>query len=795
MTDVEVRAAAAGSRLTGSGPIDPGDPADAPAGRRLQLGVTGMTCASCAARIEKKLNRVPGVRASVNYATGKATVDAAAEVSEDQLCEVVSAVGYGATPIGSDAPVIIDPEAADTRRLWQRLIVALILFVPLSDLSLLFALLPASRFPGWQLVLAVVALPVVTWCAWPFHRAAVRNLRHGTTTMDTLVSAGVVVSTLWSVWAMLGLHRSEELPRGLWAALTASGSIYLETAAGITTFVLAGRYLETKARGRSGGALRALASLAAKDVTVLHADGTQMKLPVAELKTGQRFLTRPGERIAADGEVQSGPAAVDTSAMTGESIPEEKTTGDRVVGGTLVTRGRLVTRADAVGADTALAGMLRLVEAAQSGKAAVQRRVDAIAAVFVPVVLLIAVGTLIGWLVAGGTVDRAVNAALGVLVIACPCALGLATPTALLVASGRGAQWGIFLKGHRALEATREIDTVVLDKTGTVTTGAPRVHTLLDADPDATGPSRAWLADAAAVESSSEHAVAAAVVRVAQDEGCPGPRQVSGFENLPGLGARAGVDGRAVVVGRALLFDQLGIPVPAALSARESELSTGGSTVVLVAVDGTVRGLIALADPVKPSAAAAVAALHQRGLRTVLLTGDNPGAAAEAAAAIGVDEVVAGVLPTGKVDFLRDLQGRGARVAMVGDGINDGPALATADLGIAIGSGTDVAIAAADIVLVRDDLRGVPDTITLAAATLSTIRGNLRWALGYNVAAIPIAVAGLAQPLLASAAMALSSLFVVSNSLRLAKLAPSASVAVAASVSTAGAAQVNAAAA
>ncbi len=762
--------------------------ADGPAAsatRRLQLGVSGMTCSSCAARVEKKLNRLPGVRASVNYATGKATVDATGPVTDPELCAAVTAAGYGATPVGRDAPVILDPEAADTRRLWLRLIVALILFVPLSDLSLLFALLPASRFPGWQLVLTVVALPVVTWCAWPFHRAAARNLIHGTTTMDTLVSAGVIVSTLWSWWAMLGLHRSDELPRGLWAALTASGSIYLETAAGITTFVLAGRYLETKARGRSGGALRALAALAAKDATVLLTDGTAMMLPITELKTGQRFLTRPGERIATDGVVETGPAAVDTSAMTGESIPQEKTAGDRVIGGTLVTRGRLVITAGAVGQDTALAGMLRLVESAQTGKAAVQRRVDAIAAVFVPVVLLIAVGTLIGWLFINGSVDRSVNAALGVLVIACPCALGLATPTALLVASGRGAQWGIFLKGHRALEATRQVDTVVLDKTGTVTIGAPRVHTVLDLGSDndnagddagdrvPAGGSRAWLADAAAVEASSEHAIAAAIVRAAEPDhagGSPAAEQVTDFENLPGLGARATVAGRAVVVGRRLLFDQLRITVPAGAVQRELELSATGSTVVLVAVDGVVRGLLALADPVKESAAAAVAALHRQGLRTVLLTGDSPGAAHAVAAQIGVTEVVAGVLPAGKVEYLRSLAGQGHRVAMVGDGINDGPALATADLGMAIGSGTDVAIAAADIVLVCDDLRAVPDTITLAAATLSTIRGNLRWALGYNVAAIPIAVAGLAQPLLASAAMALSSLFVVSNSLRLAKL-------------------------
>ncbi len=634
--------------------------------------------------------------------------------------------------------------------------------------------------------MTVVALPVVTWCAWPFHRAAAVNLAHGTTTMDTLVSAGVIISTLWSLWSMLGLHRTSALPDGLWAALTASGSIYLETAAGITTFVLAGRYLELKARGRSGDALRALASLAAKDATVILPDGTHMLLPITELKAGQKFITRPGERIAADGTVELGPAAVDSSAITGESLPLEKTPGDAVVGGTMVTRGRLVVTASAVGPDTQLAGMLRLVEQAQTDKAAVQRRVDAIAAVFVPAVLIIAVCTLAGWLIVGSSLDRAVSAALGVLVIACPCALGLATPTALLVASGRGAQWGIFLKGHRALEATREVDTVVLDKTGTVTTGVLQVQSLFDVDGldvkatgmDDTGDAevwdsltpRWWLRAAAAVESGSEHAVAAAIVGVAGSDGALGATTVTDFENLPGLGAKATVDGRSVLVGRSLLFHQLGIEVPRECGEREMELAGTGCTVVLVSIDGTVRGLIALADTVKPTAAAAVARLHRQGLQTVLLTGDNQGAAQAVADRIGVQVVVAGVLPGGKVDYLRSLQSGGRIVAMVGDGINDGPALATADLSIAIGSGTDVAIAAADIILVRDDLRGVPDTIALATATLATIRGNLRWALGYNIAAIPIAVAGLAQPLLASAAMALSSLFVVSNSLRLAKL-------------------------
>lgn len=738
--------------------------------RRLQLRIGGMTCASCAARVEKKLNRVAGVRASVNYATGKATIDAPELVTVEELSAVVSAIGYEPAPIVRAESEPIDQDHQMARRLWRRLVVALVLFIPLSDLSIIAALVPGARFPGWQWVLLVLALPVVTWCAWPFHRAAARNARHRGTTMDTLVSAGVIVSTLWSFWTVF-FSPAPVIPPGLWAGLAASGSIYLETAAGITVFVLAGRYLEARARSRSGSALRALAQLTAKDACVVLADGSEFRLPVGELKIGHRVITRPGERIAVDGRVLVGSAAVDTSALTGESLPVDVVEGTEVLGGALLLTGRLIVEATAVGQDTALAGMVQLVEQAQTDKAAVQRRVDRISAVFVPVVLVIAVLTLFGWLIGGASADHAVNAALGVLVIACPCALGLATPTALLVASGRGAQWGIFVKGHQALEASRTIDTVVLDKTGTVTTGALRVVEIRSS-PAAPNAGLDWLELAGAVEAASEHAVAAPIVRAAranQPVAAALPT-AENFQALPGLGASALVNGHDVLVGRPELHASSDID-PGLVSGA-LELGEAGRTVVMVAVDGSVLGLIGLADTVKESARATVTKLHAMGLRTLLVTGDNPGAAQTVAGAVGIIEVRAGVLPAGKVAVIRELQAAGRHVAMVGDGINDGPALATADLAVAIGRGTDVAIQAADIILVREDLGVLVDALTLSRATLKTIRWNLRWALGYNVAAVPIAVAGFADPLLASAAMALSSLFVVTNSLRLAKLQP-----------------------
>lgn len=728
-----------------------------PTVRRVELDVSGMTCAACAARVETRLNRLDGVRASVNYATRVATVDVPDEVSHDQLCEVVQRAGYQAdlrTAGPDDRP---DPDDAVARSLLVRLAVAAVLFVPLSHLSVMFAVLPSTRFAGWQWVLTALALPIVTWAAWPFHRVALRNARHRVASMETLISVGVTAATLWSLYTVFVAHPTRQTT-GVWQALTSSDAIYLEVAAGVTVFVLAGRYFEARAKSKAGSALRALAALSAKNVAVLLPDGSEMVIPTEQLKEEQRFVVRPGETVAADGLVVAGSAAVDTSAMTGESKPVRVADGSSVVGGTVVLDGRLIVEAAAVGADTHFAGMVRLVEEAQTQKADAQRLADRIAGVFVPAVFVIAALTAAGWLLGGAGADRAFSAALAVLVIACPCALGLATPTAMMVSSGRGAQLGIFLKGYRALEAIRNVDTVVFDKTGTLTTGHLAVTAVKPAD--------GWqpaevLALAAAVESGSEHAIATAILAAAAD-----PAPVDDFRAIPGRGVAGTVEHRRVEVGRPQWISrQRAVPgeVESARRAGESQ----GQTVVLVSVDDTVCGAIAVADAVKDSAAGAVAALHRRGLRTVLLTGDNPTAAAEVAAQVGIEDVIAEVLPEGKVDVIEQLRDRGRVVAMVGDGINDGPALVSADLGLAIGRGTDVAIAAADVILVRDDLRSVPQALDLARATMRTIRMNLVWAFGYNVAAIPIAAAGLLNPLIAGAAMAFSSFFVVSNSLRL----------------------------
>ena len=740
---------------------------EAPRVRRVELDVSGMTCAACAARVENRLNKLPGVRASVNYATRVATVDAPDEVSIDDLCDVVHRAGYQGqqrTAGSQDRP---DPDDAAARALLIRLAVAAVAFVPLSHLSVMFAVLPETRFAGWQWLLVVLACPIVTWAAWPFHKVALRNARHGVASMETLISVGITAATLWSLSTIFVAHPQRQ-SHGVWQALMNSDAIYLEVAAGVTVFVLAGRYFEARAKSKAGSALRALAALSAKNVTVLLADGTEMVLPAEELKEQQRFVVRPGETIAADGLVVEGSAAVDMSAMTGESTPAHIEPQSNVIGGTDVLDGRLIVEAAAVGADTHFGGMVRLVEQAQAQKADAQRLADRVAGVFVPAVFLIAALTAGGWLLAGAAADQAFGAALAVLVIACPCALGLATPTAMMVASGRGAQLGIFLKGYRALEAIRTVDTVVFDKTGTLTTGHLTVT--------AVTPAEGWgsdelLAAAAAVESGSEHAIAAAIrsaaAHTASGLAATGEHAtIADFQALAGRGVTGVVGSRRVEVGRPawIVRDRT---VPAAVAAARQTAESGGHTVVLVAVDGAVCGAIAVTDAVKDSAAAAVAALHERGLKTVLLTGDNPTAAAEVAAQVGIDDVIAEVLPEGKVDVIEQLRDRGRVVAMVGDGINDGPALVSADLGLAIGRGTDVAIAAADIILVRDDLRSVPQALDLARATMRTIRMNLVWAFGYNVAAIPVAAAGLLNPLIAGAAMAFSSFFVVSNSLRL----------------------------
>jgi Cu+-exporting ATPase len=728
-----------------------------PAGdvRTVDLAVTGMTCAACSARVERTLNKLDGVRASVNYATERATVQVPAALGDDVLVERIRKAGYGAHVRGEDDENLTLKRVRDLRR---RLIVAAVLAVPLCDLSITLALVPSLRFPGWQWLCLVLAVPVVFWAALPFHRATLRNLRHRSSSMDTLVSLGVLASFGWSAWATLfGGHEP-----GYWVGFgpTAAGAdaIYLDVAAGVTTFLLAGRYFESRSRRNAAGLLAALDALAVKEVRVLR-DGVESMVPIGELAAGDRFVVKPGEAFAADGVVDSGRSTVDVSAVTGEPVPAEVAAGDRVIGASLNREGRLVVRATAVGTHTQLAQMTALAEQAQARKASVQRLVDRICAVFVPVVLVLALLTLAGWLLTGHPVRDAFTAAVSVLIIACPCALGLATPTALMAGVGRGAQLGILIKGPDALEASRKVDTVVLDKTGTVTTGRMTVA----ACHPAPGRSRGdllWFAGAA--ESGSEHAIATAVVTAARAE-LPDLPEIGGFTALPGLGAEATVGGHLVLVGSPRLFAERGIAVPE----QAGDVQAAGAVPVLVAVDGEAVGLLEVRDTVKSSAAAAVAALRELGLRTVLLTGDHEVAARAVADEIGVDEVRAGVLPADKARVIDELRATGARVAMVGDGVNDGPALATADLGMAMAGGSDIALRSADLVLVRDDLRVVPDAIRLADRTLRIIRGNLAWAFGYNVAALPLAASGLLNPLIAGAAMSLSSVLVVSNSLRL----------------------------
>jgi P-type Cu+ transporter len=732
----------------------------------VSLSVDGMTCGACAAKIEQRLNRLDGVEARVNYATERARVALTGSLGVERLIAEIHEAGYRAA-LAQDGPAVATQEAEANRRvryLGRRLIVAGLLFMPLCDLSIAFSLDPSVRFAYWQWVMIAPAAPVVTWAAWPFHKAALRNARHGISTMDTLVSLGVVSATAWSLYAMFW-QDSSDVPRSLWFMLAhqSAGSIYLDVAAGVTTFLLAGRYFEAMSRRRTGSALRSLAAVGAKDVVVLDAMGFERRRPVAQLAVGDRFVVRPGETVAADGEVVFGHAAVDRSAMTGESLPVDVAAGDRVVGGTVAIGGRLVVRAAKVGLDTQLAHMVRLVEDAQNEKAAVQRLADRISAVFVPAVLVIAVVTLSGWLLSGSSAERAVNAALSVLIIACPCALGLATPTALLVASGQGARRGIFFKGYQALEASRQVDTVVLDKTGTITEGRMSMAGLAVAPGTEPDQLLRW---AGALEQASEHLIARAIAGAARSQlGALPP--VDRFVALPGLGARGVVDGHEVTVGRSELFAGSADPVPPELLTECAAWEALGRTAVLVGCDGAVVGAIAVADTIRPSAAAAVHQLQALGLRCILLTGDNEATARAVGGSVGMTEVRAAALPADKVAVVRRLQQEGRSVAVVGDGVNDGPALAVADLGLAIGSGTDVAINAADLIIVRDDLRVVPVAIVLARRTIKTIRSNLAWAFAYNVAAIPLAACGLLNPLIAGGAMVLSSVFVVWNSSRL----------------------------
>jgi P-type Cu+ transporter len=727
-----------------------------------------MTCAACAARVQKKLGEIPGVVASVNFATEKATVTVPMAIRLPRLVQAVEQAGYGAEPVRPAAgQVTLDGTAREAARvayLRRRLIVALVFFVPLSDLSVQLSLFPAFRFPGWQWVLVALAVPVAGWAAWPFHAAAVRAARHGGTSMDTLVSVGIIAACGWSAYAMFVLDARPVRVTPLQLLVHASGGgIYLEVAASVTTFLLAGRWYEARARRDAGDAMRELAAAGAKDACLLGEDGTEHRVPLAELRPGDRFVVRPGEVIAADGLVEFGESAVDTSTMTGEAVPSEVAAGGRVTAGTAVVTGRLVIRAAQTGNDTQLAHLVRLVERAQADKSAVQRLADQICGVFVPAVLAAAALTLIGWLAAGASAERGFSAALAVLIIACPCALGLATPAALVVACGRGAQLGIFIKGYQALEASRCVDTVLLDKTGVLTTGRMTV-TALQPTP---GTDREWLLRRlGSVEDASEHPIAAAISGFARAEIGALPAAV-GFESLPGLGVRGVTDGIEVLAGREKLFRDRGIAIPEPLASLCAEWAAAGQTVVLAGWGGEARGAVAVADTLKPSATVAVRRLRQLGLRTVLLTGDSEVVGQAVGAAVGVDEVIAGALPDSKAAVVAKLQAQGHRVAMAGDGTNDGPALAAADLGLALGSGTDVAISAADLILLGGDLGVVPVAVSLAREAHRVIRRNVAWAFGYNVAAIPLAAAGLLNPLIAGAAMAASSAFVVANSVRL----------------------------
>jgi Cu+-exporting ATPase len=753
----------------------------------VDLVVGGMTCASCAARIEKKLNRLPGVDATVNYATDTATVRLPEGTSIDEAIATIEATGYTArlpTP-PADAPTADAPAPdAETLALRQRLLVSTALAVPVTLLSMV----PALQFANWQWLALMLAAPVAVWGAWPFHRAAWVNARHGAATMDTLISVGVLAAFGWSLYALFfGDAGMTGMTMELSFSLTGSGQteIYLEVAAAVTVFILAGRYFEARAKTRSGAALTALVNLGAKDVAVLR-EARELRIPIGELAVGDVFLVRPGEKVATDGVVVDGASAIDTSLLTGEMVPVEVGPGDTVVGATVNAGGSLTVRASRVGADTELARIGRLVQQAQSGKAPVQRLADRVSAVFVPIVFVLALGTLAAWLLLGASPEQAFTAAVATLIIACPCALGLATPTALLVGTGRGAQLGLLIRGPQILESTRRVDTIVLDKTGTVTTGRMAlvaVHAVagLPAGPVASG-GAADAADesellrlAGAAEAGSEHPIGVAVVAgaVARVGTLPA---ATAFASAQGFGVQATVDGHLVLVGRpGWLADQWQVAMPAGLAMALADIEALGQTAVAVAWDGVARGVLAVADEVKPTSAAAVAKLVQLGLTPVLLTGDNATAARAVADRVGIHEVFAGVLPADKVDTVRRLQAAGHVVAMVGDGVNDAAALAAADLGIAMGTGTDVAIEASDITLVRADLLAVVDAIRLSRRTLATIKANLFWAFAYNVAAIPLAALGLLNPLIAGAAMALSSVFVVSNSLRLRGFRPTAS--------------------
>jgi P-type Cu+ transporter len=728
----------------------------------VELSIGGMTCASCANRIERKLNKMDGVTATVNYATEKAKVTFPEGVEPQQLIAEVEKAGYTAA---LPAPPKTEEQAAEQRPedelrpLRQRLITSVMLAVPVIAM----AMIPPLQFTNWQWLSLVLAAPVVVYAGWPFHKAAWTNLRHGAATMDTLISIGTIAALGWSLWALFfGTAGTPGMTHPFAFTIErtdGSGNIYLEAAAGVTAFILAGRYFEARSKRRAGAALRALLELGAKDVEL--ADGS--RVPVDQLTVGDRFIVRPGEKIATDGVVEEGSSAVDASMLTGESVPVEVGVGDAVTGATVNAGGRLVIRTTRVGADTQLAQMAKLVEDAQTGKAQVQRLADRISGIFVPIVIALALGTLGFWLGTGDGVGAAFTAAVAVLIIACPCALGLATPTALLVGTGRGAQLGILIKGPEVLESTRTINTVVLDKTGTVTEGKMTLTAVHVAEGES---EQEVLRLAGALEYASEHPIAQAIAKGAAARVGELPA-LEDFANVEGLGVQGIVDGHAVLVGRPRLLEEWSQHLPADLERDLHEAQAAGRTAVAVGWDGQARAVLVVADVVKPTSKEAITQLRALGLTPVLLTGDNEAVARTVAAEVGIDEVIAEVLPADKVDVVKKLQAEGKVVAMVGDGVNDAAALAQADLGLAMGTGTDAAIEASDLTLVRGDLRVAADAIRLSRRTLSTIKGNLFWAFAYNVAALPLAALGLLNPMIAGAAMAFSSVFVVSNSLRL----------------------------
>ena len=752
----------------------------------IELNIGGMTCASCANRVERKLNKLDGVQATVNLATEKAKVAVPSSVSTDDLIQTVEKAGYSATLSEPHTPASGDsttssaaksqtqrsrsggfkqgtsPIERETARFRQRLVVSAWLAIPVIAM----AMIPALQFRNWQWLSLTLASPVIVWGALPFHKAAWTNLKHGTTTMDTLISMGTLVAFAWSLYALFFGHAGNPGLKHTFTMMAshtdASANIYLEVAAGVTLFILAGRYFEKKSKREFGAALRALLDMGAKEVTLLDG-GQEKRIPVEQLEVGNTFIVRPGQKIATDGAIVSGSSAIDESMLTGESVPAEVGPGDHVTGATVNTSGRLVVQATRVGADTQLAQMARMVEDAQNGKAQVQRLADRISGVFVPAVIGIALLTLVVWLALGHGFSAAMTAAVAILVVACPCALGLATPTALLVGTGRGAQMGVLIKGPEVLESTRTIDTIVLDKTGTVTTGTMALTSVHAA---ATSSRDEVLAIAGAVELSSEHPIAQAIAQAANAQDL-GAHTVTNFRNHEGLGVHATVDNHDVYVGKESLLNDAGVSLDDELRRVKNNVEHAGKTAVAIAWDGEARGILVVADTVKPTSASAISQLKGLGLNPVLLTGDNKVVAQRIAKEVGIDDVKADVLPADKVQVIRDLQGQGKTVAMVGDGVNDAPALAQADLGLAMGTGTDVAIEAADITLVRGDLTSAVDAVRLSRATLATIRTNLFWAFAYNVAAIPIAALGLLNPMIAGAAMAFSSVFVVGNSLRL----------------------------